>query len=349
VTPELRKLLQPGGAAVWLMVGTPVLLRGSPEAWRLAAWSAAYVAFGAALFVSLRRPHWLWLLAQSAAVIALVLVMCDGFEGALLVLVALQLGGSASRRVGLTAVVAQSAALAAAVAIHWTPGAALLLEPPYLGFQLLAFFAAEGMSRLAAARGLQLENERLAERLRISRELHDRLGHHLTALRLNLEAAARSQSGEALDAARGVARTLMSEVRGAVEGLREPERLDVCTALRTLADEMPEPRVHVDAPEAMPLRDPACALAVLRCAQEIATNAARHAFAQNLWIELRQRDGVLELSARDDGRGAVEVREGNGLRGMRERIEHAGGTLRFETAEGKGFSIRATLPLRAAP
>lgn len=269
MTPELRKLLQPGGAAVWLMVGTPVLLRGSPEAWRLAAWSAAYVAFGAALFVSLRRPHWLWLLAQSAAVIALVLVMCDGFEGALLVLVALQLGGSASRRVGLTAVVAQSAALAAAVAIHWTPGAALLLEPPYLGFQLLAFFAAEGMSRLAAA--------------------------------------------------------------------------------RALADEMREPRVYVDAPEAMPLRDPACALAVLRCAQEIATNAARHAFAQNLWIELRQRDGVLELSARDDGRGAAEVRDGNGLRGMRERIEAAGGTLRVETAEGKGFSIRATLPLRAAP
>jgi len=97
------------------------------------------------------------------------------------------------------------------------------------------------------------------------------------------------------------------------------------------------------------MRDPRPALTVLRCAQEIVTNAVLHARAQNLWLELSQHDGVLLLSARDDGRGASELRAGNGLRGMRERAETLGGTLRIETAEGKGFALFATLPFAGAP
>jgi len=342
---ELRRLIAVGGAAVWLMVGLPIFIRGAQEPWRLAAWSAAYVAFGIVLALALRTGRLLWTVPQAAAVIALVLIMCDGFEGALLVLVALQLGGRTSRRAGLAAIALQSAALFAAIAVHWNRGAALLLAPPYLGFQLLAFFAAEGMWRLARTQELQLENERLAERLRISRELHDRLGHHLTALRLNLEVADRS--GEALAAARDLSRGLLAEVRGAVEELRDPERVDLCIALRAIAEELPTPRVHVEAPASLSVRDPLCATAILRCAQEIATNAARHASASNLWFELVQRNGMLELRARDDGEGAPELRMGNGLRGMRERVEAAGGTLTVDS--GAGFAVRASVPLRSAP
>jgi len=349
MTREVRRLLIVSGPVVWLMVGAPVYLRGSPEPWRLAAWAAAYLAFGTALWIALRSGRLFWLFPQVAAVVALVLIMCDGFEGALLVLVALQLGGRVRRSAGLLAIATQSAALGVAIGLHWSPAAALLLTPPYLGFQLLAFFAAEGMARLEAAEALQLENGRLEERLRISRELHDRLGHHLTALNLHLEVAARAGNAEALEVARGVAKGLLKEVRATVEELREPERIDLCGALRTLAEGLPSPRVHVSAPESLLLRDPRPALAVLRCAQEIVTNAARHAGAQNLWLELAQRDGMLELKARDDGRGSAELRPGNGLRGMRERLESEGGVLSVETAEGRGFSLRATLPLRRLP
>ncbi len=343
---ELRRLLVIGGAAVWVMVAVPILLRGT-IGWRLAVWLAAYALFGAALFFSLRTERLRWLVPQAACVVAQVLAMCDGFEGALLVLVALQLGGRTSRRVGLTAIAAQSAALFVAIAVHWNRGAAVLLAPPYLGFQLLAYLAAEGMWRLSQARALELENERLAERLRISRELHDRLGHHLTALRLNLEIADRRP--DALAAARDLGRGLLAELRGAVEELRDPDRLDLGKALRALAEELPAPHVHVSAPESLPLRDPRCALTVLRCAQEALTNAARHGRAQNLWLALSHRDGVIELEARDDGRGAREVQPGNGLRGMRERLEGAGGTLAIETAEGRGFQLRATIPTRSGP
>ena len=227
---ELHRLIAVGGAAVWLMVGLPIFIRGAQEPWRLVAWSGAYLAFGLVLALALRTGRLPWAIPQVAAVIAIVLIMCDGFEGALLVLVALQLGGRTSRRAGLAAIALQSVALFAAISVHWNRGAALLLAPPYLGFQLLAYFAAEGMWRLARTQELQLENERLAERLRISRELHDRLGHHLTALRLNLEVADRS--GEALAAARDLSRGLLAEVRDAVDELREPDRVDLCVALR---------------------------------------------------------------------------------------------------------------------
>jgi signal transduction histidine kinase len=342
---ELRRLLSIGGAAVWVMVGIPIFVRAGSGGLRTAAWAAAYLAFAVALGLALRTRRLLWAVPQAAAVIALVLTKCDGFEGALLVLVALQLGGRSSRRLGLAAIGIASAALFAAIAVHWNPSAALLLTPPYVGFQVLAYFAAEGMWRLAQTQALQLENERLAERLRISRDLHDRLGHHLTALRLNLEIADRRP--DALAAAKELGRGLLSELRAAVEELRDPERLDLGKALRTLAEELPAPRVHVTTAGALAVRDPRCAVAVLRCAQEIATNAARHAGAQNLWIDLTQRDGVVELHARDDGRGAREIQVGNGLRGMRERLESAGGTLVIDTGEGRGFQLSATVPLRS--
>jgi signal transduction histidine kinase len=344
---ELRKLIAIGGTAVWVMVGIPAILRAPRDPWRCAIWAAAYLLFGASLALALRKRTLIWLLPQAAAVVGLVLTMSDGFEGALLVLVALQLGGRTSRRNALLAVAAQSAALFLAIAFHWNLNAALLLAPPYLGFQALALFAAEGMWKLSAAQTLQLENERLQERARISRELHDRLGHHLTALRLNLEIA--EQRPDALAAAREVARGLLGELREAVAELRDQDRLDLARALRTLAEEMPSPRVHVTASPSLSVRDPACALAVLRCAQEIATNAARHAGASNLWIEVAQEDGTVRLLARDDGRGADEVRSGNGLRGMRERLESAGGSLVIETAAGRGFSLRATIPSRQRP
>jgi signal transduction histidine kinase len=345
MTRELRRLITIGGPAVWLMVGVPALLQAPAYNARFAAWAAAYCTFALALWLALRTGKPWWLLPQIAAVICTVLAMCDGFEGALLVLIALQLGGQASRRKGLCAIALQSVALGVAIGIHWNAQAALLLAPPYLGFQLLAFFAAEGLARLEAAEELRVENGRLEERLRISRELHDRLGHHLTALSLNLEAAANNP--EALEAARKLSKSLLAEVRDAVDELREPERIDVCSALRMLAEELPAPRVHVSAPPSLPLRDPLGALAVLRCAQEIVTNAARHAKAENLWFELSQQDGSLELRARDDGRGALELQPGNGLRGMRERLESAGGTLVVRTAPGEGFSLLATMPLRS--
>jgi signal transduction histidine kinase len=349
---DLRRMVRLGGAVAWLMVGVPVLIghQGGPA--RLLGWAAAWVLF-LALFLASR--HRVALVAQVGCVLALVLLLCDGFEGALLVLVALQLGGLVSRRAGLLWIGGQTALLALAVGVHWTPWAALLITPPWLGFQVLAFFLADLLAREARARlelsrlqGQLAASSRLEERLRISHELHDAVGHHLTALRLNLEVAARTAEGRAREpvaAAQGIAQLLIAEVRRAVDQLGEPERLDLGSALRALVEEMPRPRIHLSLPASLQIGGGAGALIVLRCAQEIATNAARHAGAENLWLEISEGAGLLELKARDDGRGAAEVRAGSGLRGLRERLERAGGALTIATSPGAGFTLCASLPL----
>jgi signal transduction histidine kinase len=135
-------------------------------------------------------------------------------------------------------------------------------------------------------------------------------------------------------------------VRGVVEELRERDRIDLGQALKTLASEMPRPRVHLTAPDAICQDDAEGALTLLRCTQEILTNAARHAGAENVWVDLVRANGVIELRARDDGRGVSEVHPGNGLRGMRERLESCGGRLELSTRPGEGFAVRAVLPLQ---
>jgi signal transduction histidine kinase len=78
--------------------------------------------------------------------------------------------------------------------------------------------------------------------------------------------------------------------------------------------------------------------------QEIVTNAVRHSGARNLWVRVTREDGALVIDARDDGAGCDRVSFGNGLRGMRERVEALRGSLEAITARGKGFEVRVMLP-----
>src|SRR5713226_5880922 len=167
---------------VWLLVGLPVVAQGADSWQRMAQWAVAYVLF-AILFATDR------LALAAACVIVTVLLLADGFEGALLALIAMRLGTRMNVRNGVLWIVIQTLALAAAITIHWSLRPALLLAPPYLGFQLLAFFTMR-FHAMAADRG------RIAERLRIAQELHDALGHHLIALTLNLEAALQRTTGD---------------------------------------------------------------------------------------------------------------------------------------------------------
>ncbi len=83
----------------------------------------------------------------------------------------------------------------------------------------------------------------------------------------------------------------------------------------------------------------------LRSVQEIVTNAVRHSGARNLWVTLATADHTLDIDARDDGEGTDQVRFGNGLRGIRERVEQARGSLEVSSMRGRGFSVHVRLPL----
>jgi signal transduction histidine kinase len=202
-------------------------------------------------------------------------------------------------------------------------------------------------SELRATQSLLAENTRIAERVRIARELHDLVGHHLTALSLNLEVATHTAEGKAKEHAQragSIARLLLSDVREVVSDMRHDDRVDLREALRQLSLGVPEPAIHLDIPDELSLADPKRAQILLRCAQEVITNAVRHAQAANLWIRLTADDDGLRLEARDDGRGADELLPGNGLNGMRERIKELGGRLEIMTRPNSGFRINAWMP-----
>lgn len=355
--------MRTGGTIVWLAVGAYVVILGADSAARFATWAIAFAAFGAGLLFSAsrERPSLPMLVVQVAAVMTLVLTLCNGYEGTLLVIVAMQLGGVLPRRTALLWIVAQTLLLAVCIGIHWSPRPAMMLAPPYLGFQLLAFLAFDALAResiardelaasnaeLRALQNIVADSSRIAERLRISRELHDAIGHHLTALLLNLEAALQKSSGSArehVSAAQSLARQLLQEVRDIVAAMSEAGGIDVEQTLQSLTAGLPRPHVHLAVEPRMTIDNPERARIIVRCAQEIVTNAARHSGAQNLWIAIDREGDAVRIRAHDDGCGGEVVPEGFGLRAMRERVEGAGGELHIVTRPGLGYDVTALVP-----
>jgi signal transduction histidine kinase len=357
------------GLVTWLLVALPALLYHVPALFRHEPfidwrWIVVFLSFGALFVLDLRRPHLLVLALASATALALVLLRCNGYEGALLALVAMQLGTRVGPAMGIGWILGQSALLAAADAITFNTRSTWLLLPPYLALQLVAFFVFNAMARETAARAalaagnaelrgvgqILADSSRMAERLRIARELHDALGHHLTALSLNLEAALQLTQGAAqgsVATARTLARQLLSDVREIVAESRARDGVNLAGALQALVGSVPRPRIHLDIPAELRTPDPERAHTLLRCAQEMITNAARHSGAENLWICVRCEGEALRIEARDDGRGSDGADGGFGIRGMRERVAQAGGELRVVTQPGRGFEVTALLPLRS--
>lgn len=205
-------------------------------------------------------------------------------------------------------------------------------------------------AELRATRLLLAESARVNERTRISRELHDLLGHHLTALSLNLEVAGHITEGQAQEHVRQahtLAKLLLTDVREAVSQLRESGAIDLAAALRPLTERVPSLDIHLQIDDPFSVEDPERAHVLLRCTQEIITNAVRHAGAHNLWINVERDAAQVVISAHDDGIGGdfEEIMPGNGLRGMRERLAQYGGVLDVSARSGEGFRLRASLPL----
>jgi signal transduction histidine kinase len=297
---------------------------------------------------------------------ALVAVAADGrgFEGALLVVVAGQLGELPIRQ-SVAWVVIQSGLLTCAIALVPDKPPAdkvVLVALAFFTFQLFALFAVHTAHREAGARkelaaanaelqvaaGLLDISSRTSERLRIARDLHDLLGHHLTALTLNLEIAshvANDAAKDPIETSRSIAKRLLADVRDVVSRLREDDPLDLAAALAALTSVITSPVLHLDVAPDVAVRDPSIAQTTLRAVEEIVTNAVRHSGARNLWISLSVGDGSLSIEARDDGQGVDHVRFGNGLLGMRERVAAARGSMEVSSMRGEGFRVYVRLPM----
>lgn len=207
----------------------------------------------------------------------------------------------------------------------------------------------------------------IRERNRIAREIHDTLGHSLTILAVQLETAtqyeARGDPGlhDELREARRVASACLTDVRHSVEALRPDEASDgsLQERLRRLAAEFAatsrETAITLDLDEATHSLSPDLSMTLYRCAQEALTNIRKHARATKVLLYLSTSDGPegqVELTVLDNGQGAIgdaaeddERARGFGLRGMRERVELLGGTVRAGPEPGRGWRVAVLIPL----
>jgi signal transduction histidine kinase len=280
---------------------------------------------------------------------------------AFLIIVAWQVATATGPVKALGWVAFQTLAVIGALALAPNPDLCWVLGKSF-ALQLFFVFAAQAVRMEAeTARALAQTNRELrsaqaiiantardAERLRISRELHDSWGHELTALGLQLEIASHvTEPGRANDhvmQAKGLARALLGKVRDVVATLREAERCNLKDALEALAQSIPRPAIHVAISPGVQV-SPDQAHALMRCAQEAVTNAVRHAQASNLWLQVTFDDEGVRLVARNDGSARpTDSSPGSGLLGMRERVECLGGKLAVRPGGDFGFTVDAWLP-----
>ncbi|MEM8548098.1 MAG: sensor histidine kinase [Pseudomonadota bacterium] len=247
---------------------------------------------------------------------------------------------------------------------YWQDSYALATTLLYATFHLFALMTTRTAKQAEAARDqtqalyrelvatqhLLSEASRQSERTRIARDLHDLVGHHLTALSIHLQIAERQTTGDAQERiaqSRSLARLLLSDVRDAVTSLRDQGALDLRRALELLVDNVPQLAVRLDVGASVSVEDVDVADAIIRCVQEAITNSLRHGGASQSWVRVWQDSDGVHVDVRDDGQSAdPAVAEGNGLTGMRERLLAVGGTLAVEAADD-GFRLRADIPLAA--
>jgi len=308
------------------------------------------------------RVRRLVLLQAVAALLAVWGLPRSGSMAVLLILVSAQSFAAFPTRRALLLTLAIILVLAALLIAEWGLVPALPALLSYAGFQAFAALTTTYARRaeqardairavnaeLLATRQLLLESARGEERLALSRELHDVAGHKLTALKLQLRMLALAALPEQRDALKDCARLsdeLLADVRSVVDTLRQHDGIDLHAALQALAPALPRPllRFALAADARVSRLDQAQAL--LRVAQEALTNALRHAACGAVVIRLDRDDGGVVLSVEDDGRATSAPIEGNGLRGMRERLAALGGVLAITVKPEGGLRLEARLPV----
>ena len=356
---------------LWLAYGWPVLTQywvgGTIRSVTVPPlWFVPFAVMGAAVLAAMilkltEKVQWTLLGVQLAAVVAMTALVPWAGMSSFLVVIAWQVGISTSAAKALSWVAVQNLAIIGTLAQALRPDLCWVLTKS-AALQLLFVFTAQALRReaqtsralaqtnreLRSAQAIIASNVRNAERLRISRELHDAWGHELTALGLQLEIASHvtepAKANDHVLQAKGLASALLGKVRDVVATLREAGRSDLKDDLEALARSVPVPAIHIDILPGIAV-SPDHAHALVRCAQEAVTNAVKHADAENLWLQIRPDSHGVRLIARNDGTPRpTETAPGSGLLGMRERVEELGGRLAVQPGASYGFTVDAWLP-----
>jgi signal transduction histidine kinase len=210
-------------------------------------------------------------------------------------------------------------------------------------------------AQLQVARERDKELAVAEERVRLARDIHDGLGHHLTALSVQLQAAARlidrdpARAAAAIAISREVAQAALDEVRQSVSVLRRIplDGQSLPDALATLAAEFGrrvDVQTNVTVMGEQAELTPAAAQTLYRAAQEGLTNAHKHGAARSVQLTLTYAPGAVTLIVADDGTATSVGGTGFGLAGLRERAEQLGGSLSAGPRANNGYTLALEIP-----
>ncbi len=198
----------------------------------------------------------------------------------------------------------------------------------------------------------------IKERNRLAREIHDGLGHYLTAINIQIKAAQAfiehnpPQAGEALNNAQTLAEEALADVRRSISELRtDPSTASpLVERLKALLDETRAAGIQAQMEiEGTPVPlSPQADFTLYRVSQEGLTNVRKHSNANQAEIHLAYLDRMVRLVVCDNGVGTQDLSGGFGLTGLQERVQLVGGTLKVETAPGQGFRLEVEIPKQAA-
>jgi signal transduction histidine kinase len=260
--------------------------------------------------------------------------------------------------------------LGALVAACWVLGYALRTQRDYLATRrdYVAELRARA-ERLEAEEGERAARAVMDERLHIARELHDIIGHSISLIAIQSEAAARSARSNPdavpafLSAISAASRQALAEMRGVLAVLRPDTTVLPATVLPATGELSPQPGLEQVGDlvasvraggletrfEAEPMHlPPGIALAVYRIVQESLTNVLKHAgVGAKASVTIIASGGKVRVSVHDDGAGPSGPVPGtaHGIVGMRERAAAYGGTLRTGARPDGGFEVEASIPL----
>lgn len=300
--------------------------------WHLVLFVGGTLAMGLILGVDLKQPYEASLAVYAAPALALAgsdLVFYVGMAIVLAIVLAVDLAAGGGAGLLLSTLVPQLPVALGTRAIR-----------RFMAVQSRLSLAEEEIQSLAAAN----------ERLRIGRDLHDVLGHTLSAMAFRADLAAVQADGVAKDSAAEMrrvaqmAREALTDVRAVVTGYRQMDLVSEWATGRQLlessgvsceGDHLPvDLPAHVDRTFAFVLR-------------ETLTNILRHSRASRCHVAFESLNEGWTMTVSDDGKGAAGSGQGNGLKGLKDRAEAAGGQLLVTSEPGRGFTVEVHLPLNS--
>ena len=206
-------------------------------------------------------------------------------------------------------------------------------------------------------RELEITNEKLLlekERNRIAQQVHDTAGHTLTMIQSYMKLAEISnekgdtaETGAYLSEARTLTSNGIKELREAINEMKQGESYELVTkGIMQLAGQVKEMPVEVTVKGEDSDKYSHLSKMLYDCTRESITNTLKYADASKIDIILRFKENSLDLIISDNGRGCEVINDNNGLSGIRNRVNKAGGTVRFVSENGEGFLTRIHVPVK---